>query len=135
MYENAEGPVRVSVGIIRKDNTVLLCQRGINHRYGLKWEFPGVKAFPDERPIECLERELEEELGLTPLATKELSTIRHIYDDGGDFILTFFEVTEWEGDVENHVFEKVEWLDLAAVETYDLLEGSRAILEYLKSSE
>ncbi|NOY06452.1 MAG: NUDIX domain-containing protein [Chlorobi bacterium] len=135
MFDNPEGPVRVSVGILRKDNTVLLCQRGINHRYGLKWEFPGGKAFPDESPVECLERELEEELGLVPCKMRVLSTIRHIYDDGGDFLLTFFEITEWEGDPTNHVFEKIEWLDLATVETYDLLEGSRAILEYLKSSE
>ncbi len=135
MYEDAEAPVRVSVAVIRKDDTVLLCQRGINHRYGLKWEFPGGKAFPDESPVECLERELEEELDIKPSNMKELSTIRHTYDDGGDFLLTFFEITEWEGEPTNHVFEKIEWLDLSAVETYDLLEGSRAILEYLKSSQ
>ena len=83
MYGEAEGPVRVAAGIITREGSILLCQRGINHRYGLKWEFPGGKTYPDESLGECLERELGEELGIVPVAYKELKTLQADYSDGG----------------------------------------------------
>ena len=65
MLSDTDEPTRVAAGIIRKDDEVLLCQRGFNHRYALKWEFPGGKTTLGETMAECLERELEEELGIT----------------------------------------------------------------------
>jgi 8-oxo-dGTP diphosphatase len=56
--------VCVAVGIVVRDNRVLICQRRKNSRYGLKWEFPGGKVKPRETPQECLVRELREELNI-----------------------------------------------------------------------
>ncbi|HEX9615091.1 MAG TPA: NUDIX domain-containing protein, partial [Bacteroidota bacterium] len=55
---------RVAVGILKKDGTILVCQRRRGSRYELKWEFPGGKMEPGESVEDCLQRELTEELSL-----------------------------------------------------------------------
>ena len=46
-----------------RDGLVLACQRKSTMRYPLKWEFPGGKVEPGERPEQTVFRELYEELG------------------------------------------------------------------------
>jgi len=61
--ENPAIPViRVTAGIIFKDDYVLLAKRAkFTHLAGL-WEFPGGKIEDGETPVRCLARELAEEL-------------------------------------------------------------------------
>ena len=131
MFDESEEPVRVAVGVIKKDDTYLLCQRGMNRRYAMRWEFPGGKMYPDEAPLECLQRELEEELEIQPVKSRELSTIRATYPDGGDFLITYFLVTEYSGELKNRVFEKIVWVKASEFGKYDILEGTRPILRSL----
>jgi 8-oxo-dGTP diphosphatase len=131
MYGESDRPVHVAAGIILSGNDVLLCQRGINHRYGLKWEFPGGKTYPDESLAECLERELTEELGIVPVAFQEVRTLQADYSDGGKFLITFFIITEFSGELKNKVFEQIAWVPRDKLADYDILEGSRPILRDL----
>ena len=131
MFDDPSQPVRVAAGILKKNDTVLLCQRGINHRYGLRWEFPGGKIYPGEPLAECLVRELSEELGIEPTKFSEIKTLLANYPDGGNFLITFFLVSEYEGELKNNVFEAIHWVPTKALDTYDILEGSRPILQYL----
>ena len=131
MFSENDEPVKVAAGIIRKDAQVLLCQRGFNHRYALKWEFPGGKTIVGETLAECLERELSEELNIEPVKFKELKTVRTTYGDGGNFLITFFSITEYSGEIVNRVFEKIEWVNITELNKYDILEGTLPILPYL----
>lgn len=131
MFDDQEEMVRVAVAVIRDGEKVLICQRGINHRYGLKWEFPGGKLIQGETLRECLERELWEELDIEPVKAKELKTIQANYPDGGNFLITFFLVTEYSGELNNKVFEAVEWVTLEQISKYEMLEGSLPILPSL----
>ncbi len=131
MYDREE-IVRVAAAVIRNGQEVLICQRGINHRYGLKWEFPGGKLFPGETLTECLERELWEELNIEPVKPVELKTIQTTYEDGGSFLITFFLVQEFSGELLNRVFEDIRWVTLDDISNYTLLEGSLPILPTLK---
>jgi 8-oxo-dGTP diphosphatase len=131
MYGESDAPVRVAAGILRKDDAVLICQRGINHRYGLRWEFPGGKTYPGEPLGECLQRELAEELGIEATKFSEIKTLLASYPDGGEFLITFFHVKEYEGEIRNKVFENIAWARPGELASYDLLEGSRPILQYL----
>jgi len=132
MFDEQDELVRVAVAVIRKDEEVLICQRGINHRYGLKWEFPGGKTIPGETLVECLERELWEEINIEPVKPKELKTIQATYPDGGNFLITFFLVTEYTGELENKVFEDIKWVHPDNISQYEMLQGSVPILPYLK---
>ncbi len=131
MYDREE-LVRVAAAVIRNGEKFLICQRGINHRYGLKWEFPGGKTFPGETLVECLERELWEELNIEPVKPVELKTIQTTYEDGGSFLITFFEVTEYTGELKNRVFEDIKWVTIDDVPQYEMLGGSLPILPSLK---
>ncbi len=131
MFDEHDELVRVAAAIIRDGEKLLTCQRGINHRYGLKWEFPGGKMLPDEPLRECLERELWEELDIEPIRPMELKTIQVTYSDGGNFLITFFDVTEYSGDIRNKVFEDIKWVTLSEVSSFEMLEGSTPILPYL----
>ncbi|MBN1448887.1 MAG: (deoxy)nucleoside triphosphate pyrophosphohydrolase [Bacteroidetes bacterium] len=132
MFDEKEETVRVAAAIIRDGDKVLICQRGINHRYGLKWEFPGGKIIPGESLRECLERELWEELRIEPVKPKELKTIQATYSDGGNFLITFFLVNEYTGELQNKVFEAIAWVTPEEITRYEMLEGSIPILPLLK---
>ncbi len=131
MFEESDQLIRVSVGIIKKNDKYLLCQRAINRRYALRWEFPGGKRSPDESPAECLVREINEELSLEPTKFKELTTIRTSYPDGGNFLITYFIISDYTGELKNKVFEKVEWVTSSDLKKYDIIEGTLPILRFL----
>jgi len=132
MYEREEEIVRVAAAVIKNEDEYLICQRGINRRYGMKWEFPGGKTYPGEKLTECLERELWEELNIEPVTYKELKTIQAEYDDGGRFLITFFLVTKFNGELKNRAFEDIKWVTLEKIKEFDMLQGSTPILQYLK---
>ena len=131
MLEDSDQLVRVAAAVIKRESTALICQRGINHRYGLKWEFPGGKTYPGEPLNECLERELLEELDIEPKKYTEIKTIQVTYPDGGRFLITFFLIESYDGEIRNKVFEQIEWVPIDKLGTYDLLEGSIPILKDL----
>lgn len=82
--------VCVAVGIVVRDNRVLICQRRKNSRYGLKWEFPDGKIKPRETPQECLVRELREELNINAEIDRLFWREQHTYSDGASFEIFFF---------------------------------------------
>ncbi len=132
MFEHEEPQVSVAAGIIVENGKILLCQRSINHRYGLKWEFPGGKPYPGESLGECLKRELSEELNIEPVKFSPLRTLQANYSDGGHFLISFFIVKSYEGELKNNVFDNIAWVSFDEISNYDLLEGSKPILSHLK---
>jgi 8-oxo-dGTP diphosphatase len=123
--------ITVAVGILYRNNQVLVTQRKKGSRYELKWEFPGGKAELGETPEQALVRELQEELSITPtLYSLVKNEISH-YTDGGSFSVHFYQVTEWMGDVRNILFEDIRWLAPEEVQSLDILEGNRSLVAEL----
>lgn len=56
--------IDVAIGVIVRDDRVLLVQRLPHKEFGFMWECPGGKVEPGEMPGEALIRELREEVGL-----------------------------------------------------------------------
>lgn len=71
--------IQVTCAIIENDGKVLCAQRGPTMSMPLKWEFPGGKLESGETPIQCLRREVEEELGLSISIIEPLPPARHRY--------------------------------------------------------
>ena len=57
-------PIKVTCAIITIQDKILAVQRSRTMNLPMKWEFPGGKIEPGETEIECIKREIREELSI-----------------------------------------------------------------------
>jgi 8-oxo-dGTP diphosphatase len=69
----------VTAGLVWKDGKLLITRRPEGTHLAGYWEFPGGKQEPGESLETCLEREIQEELGMKVKAVKELLQVDHDY--------------------------------------------------------
>lgn len=72
--------IQVICAIILKDNKILVTQRSEKMSLPLKWEFPGGKLEIYENEIDCIKREIKEELNIEIEVLKRLSN--SVFDYG-----------------------------------------------------
>lgn len=113
----------VVAAVIERNGLILIGQRRHDDRHPFKWEFPGGKVERREAPRDALARELSEELDIRAVIGEELT--RYTFRDPSRpiFELIFFRVTQFEGEPQNRVFEKIEWVKPEALPHYDFLDG------------
>lgn len=75
----------VTAAVMQRGEQVLIAQRPREGLLGGMWEFPGGKQEPGETLAACLEREIQEELGVKIAVGEELGVFKHAY--------THFKVT------------------------------------------
>lgn len=124
----------VAVGIIMRDDEVLLCQRKTGARYGTKWEFPGGKVEQGETPSTCLLRELREELGIDARIDRLFHRQQSSYADGGDYDVYYYIIQSFTGQPVNKVFEQLTWVPLGRVDSYDVLSGNLPVMTLLRAA-
>ena len=71
--------IQVSAAVIFKKGYVYIQKRRAKGLMGGLWEFPGGKIESGETEIECLRREIKEELGVNIRIGEKLMTHRHSY--------------------------------------------------------
>jgi 8-oxo-dGTP diphosphatase len=103
--------INVAGLIINNQKELLLTQRAKTKKYlPNKWHIPGGKVEQDESLSTALEREIKEELSLTVLKKKRLSST-FVYQEGKDLYCTKFYFIETNGKVklnsENQAYEYV----------------------------
>jgi 8-oxo-dGTP diphosphatase len=122
--------------VIVREGRVLACQRSRKSRFPLKWEFPGGKVRPDETPQAALRRELEEELGVQARVGKKILRMQHKYEQMREPVeLIFFEASVERCEMENRVFEKIDWVEPERLREMDFLEADRKLIEKLAGRE
>lgn len=122
---------RVVAALIWKNSEILICQRTRHQPMPLKWEFPGGKIEEGEQPRDALRRELDEELGISATIGDEVSRIRHQYPNGNSVELRFFDVQNFDGEIENRIFREIVWAKPADLPSYDFLEADRELIKVL----
>jgi A/G-specific adenine glycosylase len=69
----------VTAAVISQNGKVLIAQRPLEGMLGGLWEFPGGKQEAGETLVECLRREIMEELGLEIEVGRPIVTVKHSY--------------------------------------------------------
>jgi 8-oxo-dGTP diphosphatase len=124
--------VEVVAAVIMRDGKILIGQRKRGGRHPLKWEFPGGKVEPGEEPRAALTRELREELNVEALIGEELDSYEVSYRDGFRFMLHFYRVTQFQGELRNLDFEQIAWEKPERLSDYDFLEGDVTFVSKLR---
>jgi 8-oxo-dGTP diphosphatase len=114
---------------------VLICQRKPDQPMSLKWEFPGGKIEVGETSEDALARELNEELGITAVIGRRVARVRHKYRNGGTIDLQFFVVREFEGEIENRIFNDIRWAPLGELPGYDFLAADLGLIRDLSEGK
>jgi len=126
---------QVVAALIQKDGKLLVCQRTRHQTMPLKWEFPGGKIEEREQPRDALRRELEEELGILATIGDEIARFRHEYPNRTMVELRFFLVREYQGEIENLIFNDIQWSRLKDLPKYDFLEADRTLVRDLATGK
>jgi 8-oxo-dGTP diphosphatase len=126
---------RVVAGIIVREGRLLVCQRTRHQTMPLKWEFPGGKIEEGEQPRDALRRELEEELGIVAKIGNEIARIQHEYPNGGMVELRFFEVREFQKEIENRIFKDIQWAEPKDLPKFDFLEADLTLVNDLAAGK
>lgn len=117
--------------IFRDDGQYLLGQRGLGTFYPGYWEFPGGKVEPGETPRDALVRELHEELGIDVLEATPWIVREHVYEHA-HVRLHFFRVTQWRGELRDHVHTALVWQDPQAPTATPMLPANGPLFAALK---
>jgi len=123
----------VTAALIRKDDTILIAQRGRGKRFGLKWEFPGGKVRKGEAPEDCLRREIREELNLKIRVEKYFCTVNHQYSDFDIELMAFWcSIAGGILNLEEH--EQVRWVTVPEMKHFSFVAADMGIIEALADS-
>lgn len=120
-----DGAVSVAAGVIRAGDRVVVCRRRAHDPHPGKWEFPGGKVEAGETLVECLRRELCEELGIEAAIGRVLWETRYQYAGHRPLVLTFLEITSYSGALSNRCFAEVRWATPGELLDLDFLEADR----------
>ena len=117
--------------ILRPDGSFLLGQRAADTFYPGYWEFPGGKVEAGETPHQALVRELHEELEIDVLAATPWIVREHAYEHA-HVRLHFFRVTQWEGELRDHVHAALAWQRADAPTVASMLPANAPVLAALR---
>lgn len=108
---------------ILEEGRCLVTQRSATMAHPLKWEFPGGKVEPDERPRDALVREIREELGLHIEVHALLATGHAHLPDGRPIRLDVFYASRVGGTLELTEHARAAWCDAKTLARLDWPEA------------
>ena len=121
--------------LITRAEQILCCQRTEYQTLPLKWEFPGGKIESGEDAPAALQRELDEELGISAQIGRKVAQMQHRYANGNAVELHFFLVERYDGEMQNRIFRDIRWVNRRELPTLDFLEADRKLVQQLADGE
>jgi 8-oxo-dGTP diphosphatase len=122
--------IKVTAAIIKKDDKILICQRGEGGNCQNLWEFPGGKQEENETLEECLIRECREELSIDIKVNGVFANTSYKYPDK-EIELTFFEAEITGGAIHENVHKCVRWVDIDGLRSYEFCPADIEVVEKL----
>lgn len=125
--------IPVVAAVVRRDRSVLLCQRHAGPHLSLLWEFPGGKVDPGESAPVALVRELSEELDVQASVGALLHEVIHDYLEKRVWI-RFFAVTI-VGEPRPLVHRDVRWVPFDELDRYAAPPPNARVIALIRSGE
>ena len=126
--------VEVAVGVlVDAQGRFLMATRPAGKAYAGYWEFPGGKVERGETVAMALARELQEELGLTPV-TQEAWREQVVDYPHALVRLHFVKVRAWRGEPEMREGQAASWQSLP-VSVEPVLPGALPVLAWLEQEQ
>jgi len=123
--------IHVVVGLVyNSQNQILVAERQAHKFQGGRWEFPGGKIEPNEKPLYALKRELQEEIGIQILAAKSFSQFKHDYPDKIIF-LDVWKITDFQNEPHGKEGQEIKWVSLHELLTLDIPDANWDIVKLL----
>ncbi len=123
--------VEVAVGLVHHGGRYLIARRKSGVHLAGFWEFPGGKREPGETLVECLHRELFEELCIRVNSPVPYRTLRHDYPDK-IVELHFFRCAIEQGEATPIDSEEVRWVLPEELAQFTFPPADRAIVQALE---
>lgn len=120
------------VGIIQRDNKLLVAERPRGKSYSGYWEFPGGKIEANETSLAAIKRELHEELGIEVDSAKLWHEYTHTYPDKTVF-LQLWLIDTFHGEPMSKENQALRWVSWDELQTLHLLEGIVVVLDKIKT--
>ncbi len=98
----------VTAAVIAREGRILLLRRAPGQKHAGFWEFPGGKTEEGETPQACLERELQEELGITGETGAHIMDSPYAYP-GGAINLRAYHFHWRGGELQLRVHDAAAW--------------------------
>ena len=123
--------IHVAVGVLLNDNhEVLIALRSAESHQGGLWEFPGGKVEEGESVERALNREFEEELGISVQVCTELTQIMHEYADKS-VMLDVWRIEKSSGTPQGREGQVIEWRALSKLRAVDFPKANERIIRLL----
>lgn len=123
--------LKVSVGILIKNNKVLVSRRPTHVHQGGLWEFPGGKQEINESSRESLQREFLEELGITIVSARPFIKLHYDYPEK-PVTLDVWLIIDWKGSPSGKEGQVIEWVHQSDLEKLDFPSANKLIINAIK---
>jgi len=125
--------LQVTAGIIRRAGKVLLAKRPPGGMLAGLWEFPGGKQERGESLVDCLRREIQEELEIVIDVEEEVASVEHQYTHLS-ITLHAFAARYRSGRARAVGCSAFEWIDVDRLENFAIPRADHRVLEALAAS-
>jgi mutator protein MutT len=125
--------VEVAAAVIQRDGRYLITQRAQGSHLAGLWEFPGGKRSAGESLVECLRREIMEELGVEVEVGEEIETITWPYPER-TVVLHFFRCALARGDVFPREGQAMAWVTPEELSRYSFSPADTSLIARLRGA-
>ncbi|MDH5433553.1 MAG: 8-oxo-dGTP diphosphatase MutT [Gammaproteobacteria bacterium] len=122
--------IHVAAAVIFSQNRILIAKRPDNKEQGGLWEFPGGKLEQHESSIQCLLRELREELDIVIENPDFYHQEIYKYPDK-QVTLDFYFIREFSGLAKGNERQEIKWVDPVELSNYSFPPANEQLVKKL----